>query len=177
MPASQKGLARRSNPETVPPGTSLATYGHNMLPLRGSAADRRPLAQPLFHYPFAQWRPALAAMATSAEIDAHLGHALEFLNPATGGAILPTISAHVRLLPAGFESRARRATDGTVFVVVEGDGAAVIDGKEMPLRHRDIFVVPSWHELRFRADSDLVLFGYSDKAAQEKLNIYKESNR
>lgn len=35
----------------------------------------------------------------------------------------------------------------------------------------------SRHELRFRVDSDLVLFGYSDKAAEEKLNIYKESNR
>lgn len=162
--------------ETVAPGDTLARYGHNMRPVRGSVADRRPAHQPLFHYPYADWRPALDAMARTAEIDPHLGHALEFLNPADGGPVMPTIAAHVRLLPAGFATRPRRSTDGTVFVVVEGEGMATIDGQEVALRPRDIVVVPSWHELVLRADSQLVLFGYSDKAAQEKLNLYKELN-
>jgi gentisate 1,2-dioxygenase len=163
-------------PETVKPGDTLARYGHNMRPMRGSLADRRPSHQPLFHYPYAEWRPALDAMAGSAEIDPHLGHALEFLNPANGGPVMPTIAAHVRLLPAGFETRPRRSTDGTVFVIVEGSGTAVIEGQEIALNPRDIFTVPSWHELRLQAGSTLVLFGYSDKAAQEKLNLYKEQN-
>lgn len=162
--------------ETAPPGDTLARYGHNMRPIRGSAADRRPAHQPLFHYPYAEWRPALAAMAANAPIDAHLGHALEFLNPANGGPIMPTIAAHVRLLPAGVQTRPRRSTDGTVFVVVEGSGTATIEGQEVRLAERDIVVVPSWHELRLIADTELVLFGYSDKAAQEKLNLYKEQN-
>ena len=89
---------------------------------------------------------------------------------------MPTISAHVRLLPAGFESRDRRSTDGTIFVVVEGQGTAVIEGEEITLSPRDILVVPSWKACRFRAQSQLVLFGYSDKACQEKLNLYKEEN-
>ncbi len=163
-------------PQSVPPGDTQARYGHNMRPIRNSVADRRPARQPLFHYPFADWRPALAAMAVSAEIDPHLGHALEFLNPADGGPIMPTIAAHVRLLPAGYATRPRRATDGTVFVVVEGTGTATIEGRAVPLAPRDIVVVPSWHELCLEADSELVLFGYSDKAAQEKLNLYKEQN-
>src|SRR3546814_3102169 len=73
-----------------------------MRPFRGSLADRRPADQPLFHYPYVEWRAALAAMARSAEIDPHLGHALEFRNPADGGSIMPTIAAHVRLLPRGY---------------------------------------------------------------------------
>lgn len=162
--------------ETVPPGDTLARYGHNMRPMRGSVADRRPAHQPLFHYPYADWRPALDAMARSADIDPHLGHALEFLNPANGGPVMPTIAAHVRLLPAGFATRPRRATDGTVFVVVDGCGTATVEGQEIDLNPRDIVVVPSWHELRLAATSELVLFGYSDKAAQEKLNLYKENN-
>ncbi|MFT3966175.1 MAG: gentisate 1,2-dioxygenase [Sphingobium sp.] len=169
-------LGEKAQAEKAPPGDTLARYGHNMRPLRGSAADRRPAHQPLFHYPYAQWRPALDAMACAAEIDPHLGHALEFQNPADGGSIMPTISAHVRLLPAGFETRPRRSTDGTVFVVVEGEGTALVEGQEVPLGLRDIVVVPSWHELRLKADSQLVLFAYSDKAAQEKLNLYKEQN-
>ncbi|WP_260928556.1 cupin domain-containing protein [Novosphingobium sp. 9] len=104
-------LGEKVHPETAPPGASIATYGHNMRPMRGHVADYRPAHQPLFHYPYAQWRPALDAMAASATIDPHLGHALEFLNPADGGAIMDTISAHVRLLPAGFtSSRAARPT-------------------------------------------------------------------
>jgi gentisate 1,2-dioxygenase len=169
-------LSEKAHKETAPPGDTLARYGHNMRPMRGSTADRRPAHQPLFHYPYAQWRPALDAMARSAPVDPHLGHALEFLNPADGGAIMPTISAHVRLLPAGFETRPRRSTDGTVFVVVEGTGTARVEGQDIALGPRDIMVVPSWHELVLLAATDLVLFAYSDKAAQEKLNLYKEMN-
>ncbi|MDB5437771.1 MAG: gentisate 1,2-dioxygenase [Caulobacteraceae bacterium] len=165
-----------SFPQTAPAGDSLARYGRNMRPIRGSTADRRPAPQPLFHYPYAEWRPALGAMASAAPIDPHLGHALEFLNPADGGPVMPTIAAHVRLLPAGFTTRPRRSTDGTVFVVVEGTGVAVIGETELPLKPRDIFVVPSWRELRLTANETLVLFGYSDKAAQEKLHLFKELN-
>lgn len=164
-------------PELVPAGDSLNRYGRNLRPLRGRTADRRPAQQPLFHYPYAQWRPALDALASSgADIDPQLGHALEFLNPADGGPIMATISAHVRLLPAGFESRARRSTDGTIFVVVEGKGWTEIEGESIALAPRDILVVPSWKAARFCAESQLVLFGYSDKAAQEKLNLYREEN-
>jgi gentisate 1,2-dioxygenase len=34
--------------------------------------------------------------------------------------------------------------------------------------------VPSWNGLRFSAKRDLILFAFSDKASQEKLNLYKE---
>lgn len=163
-----------AHPETAPPGDTLTRYGHNMRPLSGSAADRRPANRPLFHYRYADWRPALDALAGSADIDAHLGHALEFLNPADGGAVLSTISAHVRKLPAGFETRPRRSTDGTVFVVVEGEGTLLLGDNELPLAPRDIVVVPSWTTHQFQARSDLVLFAYSDKASQQKLDLYRE---
>lgn len=167
-------LPQAMHPETVKAGDTLARYGHNMRPLKGSVADRRPAHQPLFHYRYAEWRPALDMMAASAEIDPHLGHALEFLNPAHGGSIMPTIAAHVRLLPKRWETRERQSSDGTVFVVVEGCGEAVIDDQGIDISPRDIFVVPSWKKVRFRAHDQLVLFGFSDKASQEKLNLYKE---
>lgn len=167
-------LPEKVHPETVPAGDTLHRYGSNMRPLRGSIADRRPAHQPLFHYPFELWRANLAAMAASAEIDPHLGHALEFINPANGGSVMPTISAQVRFLPAGFETKPRRSSDGTVFVVVEGAGAALINGVEHCLGERDVLAVPSWNEVRLQAGSDMILFGFSDKASQEKLNLYKE---
>ena len=168
-------LEAAEHPETVAPGDSTRRYGRNLRPLRGSTADRRPAAQPLFHYPYAEWSVALADLAAAEAPDPVLGHALEFLNPAAGGPVMPTIAAHVRLLPAGFETRPRRSSDGTVYVVVEGRGEAKVGDEVFTLAERDLLVVPSWREVTIRADSRLVLFGYSDRAAQEKLGLYREA--
>lgn len=168
-------LAEKVHPETAPAGDTLLRYGGNMRPLRGSIADRRPAHQPLFHYPFEAWRANLTGMAANSQIDLHLGHALEFINPADGGSVMPTISAHVRFLPRGFETRPRQSSDGTVFVVVEGDGTALVGGKEHRLAERDVLAMPSWNEVVFQAATDMILFGFSDKASQEKLNLYREN--
>lgn len=167
-------LPEKVHAETVPAGDTLLRYGGNMRPLRGSVADRRPAHQPLFHYPFALWRENLMGLASGSDIDPHLGHALEFINPADGGSVMPTISAHVRFIPKGFETRPRRSSDGTVFVVVEGEGIACVDSVEHSLAQRDVLAVPSWNEVQIRADTDLILFAFSDKASQEKLNLYRE---
>jgi gentisate 1,2-dioxygenase len=167
-------LPESAHAETVPPGDTSLRYGRNMRPMRGTSSDRRPKHQPLFHYPYVKWRESLDSLARSADPDPHFGHALEFTNPADGGAVMPTISAHVRLLPAGFTSRPRASTDGTIFVVVEGSGTAKIGGKEIPLGERDTMVVPSWREMVLEAETDLVLFGYSDRTAQEKLGLFRE---
>ncbi len=169
-------LGQPAHAETVRPGDSTARYGRNLRPLRGTAADRRPSRQPLFHYPYPEWRASLAALASAEAPDPRLGHALEFLNPADGGAIMPTVSAQVRLLPKGFESKPRRSTDGTVFVVVEGHGHARVGDTEFTLSERDVLVVPSWKAVTLQAGADLVLFGYSDRAAQEKLGLYREAD-
>ncbi|MFC4311897.1 gentisate 1,2-dioxygenase [Steroidobacter flavus] len=168
-------LEEDAHPETAPPGNTLARYGNNLRPLSGSTADTRPRNSALFHYPYSQWRASLDSLAANAAIDPHLGHALEFVNPADGGPIMQTISAHVRLLPAGFETKPRRSTDGTVFVVVEGSGEARVGDRTLSLQPRDLFVVPSWQSLSLRANRTLVVFGYSDAAAQQKLNLYRES--
>jgi gentisate 1,2-dioxygenase len=163
-----------AHPQTVPPGDTALRYGRNMRPVSGTSADRRAGRQPLFHYPYAEWRESLHNLARSSDPDPHFGHALEFTNPADGGAVMPTIAAHVRLLPGGFTSRPRASTDGTVFVVVEGGGVAQVDGKDISLQTGDTIVIPSWQEIVFQANADLVLFGYSDRAAQEKLGLFRE---
>lgn len=167
-------LPQSAHPETAPPGDTARRYGRNLRPMRGTAADRRPAHQPLFHYAYSEWRESLDALSRDGAPDPHLGHALEFVNPADGGPVMPTIAAHVRLLPAGFATLPRRSTDATVFVVVEGRGEAEVDGRRFPLSDRGLLVVPSWRSLALRAESDLVLFAYSDRAAQEKLGLFRE---
>ncbi len=167
-------LGQAAHQETARAGDTLSRYGKNLRPMRGGSADRRPPHLPLFHYRYSDWLPSLKSLAAAEEPDPHLGHALEFINPADGGAIMPTIAAHVRLLPAGFETKPRRATDGSVFVVVSGSGHARIGAQEHALTERDIFVAPSWSEVTLQADAELVLFAFSDRAAQEKLGLYRE---
>ena len=167
-------LGEEAHPETIAADDSLRRYGRNLRPMRGSVADRRPGDLPLFHYPFHEWHASLKDLAGAETPDPHLGHALEFLNPANGGPIMPTISAHVRLIPAGFETQVRRSTDASVMVVVEGTGEARVGDVDHKLSQGDIFVVPSWHALQLRGTSDLVLFAYSDRASQEKLGLFRE---
>ena len=58
--------------------------------------------------------------------------------------------------------------------MVEGRGTARVEGKDISLAVRDTIVVPSWRELVLSAETDLVLFGYSDRTAQEKLGLFRE---
>jgi gentisate 1,2-dioxygenase len=60
-------------------------------------------------------------------------------------------------------------------VVCEGAGNARVGDLDFTLGEDDIFVVPAWATYRFEASSDLVLFSFSDKAVQEKLNLWREA--
>lgn len=169
-------LAGKVHPETAPSGDTASRYGQNMRPMRGTSADRRPSAQPLFHYPYSRWRASLADLARTAAPDPHLAHALEFINPANGGPVMATISAHVRLVPQGFSTSPRRTSEGMIMVVVEGTGTALIGDQTIELAERDVIAVPSWSTLSLTASHDLVLFAFSDKASQQALNLYREEN-
>ena len=164
-----------SHPVTAEPGDTAWRYGRNLRPMRHTAADRRPAHQPLFRYPYAEWRESLDALAAAEPPDSHIGHALEFTNPADGGAVMPIISAHVRRLPEGFATKGRRSTDGQVFVVVSGAGHAQVGETAMKLSEGDLFVVPSWVELTLHATQEMTLFSYSDRAAQERLGLFREA--
>lgn len=160
------------HPATRPSGHSLACYGSNMRPV-ASPGSGRDSDTPLIVYPYKQWREALEMARSTAVVHAHQGLAMEFTNPATGQSVLRTMSAFCQLIPAGLETIPIRSTDGRVFVVVEGHGHLEVGGQRFPLREADIFVVPSWRTRRFRAETDLVLFSFSDKAAQERLGLWR----
>jgi len=97
------------------------------------------------------------------------------VNPASGEFAMPTIATFVQLLPASFASLPYRATDGTVFVCVEGKGETRVDGTVLPWGPHDIFVVPSWASHTHHAAEESVLFSFSDRAVQEKLGLWREA--
>src|SRR5690242_6537163 len=105
-------------------GTNRARWAANMAPLRHDMPHGA--TSPIFSYPYERSREALSTLATSAPLDAWDGVKLRYVNPATGGAPMPTMATFMQLLPAGFRSQASRQADGAVYSVVEGPGRVVI---------------------------------------------------
>ena len=157
-------------------GSSFARYGHNMAPVRGDAPFG--MTSPIFSYPYERSREALHQLERHTPLDAWDGFKLRYINPLTGGTPMPTIQPFMQRLPAGFDGRAWRQTDGAVYSVVEGSGIAYIESSAGTVRFdfkaRDHFVVPSWQSVRFQTSAGCVLFSFSDRPVHQALGIHQE---
>ena len=100
------------------------------------------------------------------------GHAaVRYVNPTTGGDVMPTIRAEFHRLRAGASTRTRREVGSTVFQVFEGDGAVVLDSTTHRLETGDLFVVPSWVPWSLQAETRFDLFRFSDAPIMERLHF------
>jgi gentisate 1,2-dioxygenase len=88
------------------------------------------------------------------------------------------MAAFLQLLPAGFDGKPYRQTDGAVFSVVEGRGVATVGEGAAQQRFafaaRDHFVVPSWQRLQLQARDECVLFSFSDRPVQQATALWRE---
>jgi gentisate 1,2-dioxygenase len=166
----------RSQQVTRAEGSSLARFGHNMVPVRHDAPFGA--TSPIFSYPYDRSLEALRRLERDAPIDPWDGVKLRYVNPLTGGYPMPTMATFMQKLPAGFDGRGWRQTDGAVYSVVEGSGTVDIECGEhhwhFAFQPRDHFVVPSWHTARLRSQAGCVLFSFSDRPVQAALSIHKE---
>jgi gentisate 1,2-dioxygenase len=138
-------------------------------------AATREARDSLLSYPYERTRAELERLSKVQNMNPHSGWKLRYRDPATGGDPFPTMAVFMQWLPAGFVGRDYRSTDGAVFCVVEGRGAAEIGGARFDFAPHDVFVVPSWETHRFSASTDCFLFSYSDRAAQEALGFWREA--
>jgi gentisate 1,2-dioxygenase len=160
-----------SQPTLRPEGDALARYGANMLPVDYTARPADPTR--VFVYPYERTVASLQAIARGTP-DAHHGFKLRYVNPATGASPMPTIGAFAQWLPAGFETKPLRSTDGTVHVCLQGRGEARVGEKTWRFDENDVFVVPSWQALQLRADTDALLFSFSDRPVQQAVGLWRE---
>ncbi len=100
---------------------------------------------------------------------------MKYINPVNGGWAMPTISTWLQLLPKGLKTAPYRSTDSAVFTVVEGRGRSSIGNETFDWGPHDIFVAPSWMAHAHEASEDAVIFFYSDRVVQEKLDLWRES--
>jgi gentisate 1,2-dioxygenase len=154
-----------------PDGYSPARYGAGLLPV-GHVPDR--LASPVFSYPYARSREALERLRRSAAWDSCDGIRMEYVNPVTGDHVTPTMGAFLQLLPKGFDGAESRATESTLYCVIEGRGRSRVGDHLLEWGPDDVFVVPGWCRHAHAAAEDAVLFSVSDRPVQRTLGLWRE---
>jgi len=164
-------FATATQPTSRADGDSLSFYASGVLPDGAPAALNR---SPVINYTYARTRPIIERMMKAGDVDKCHGARVRYANPINGGPVLPTMGANLALFPKGFKGEKYRATDGTIFVCAEGQGATTVDGKALEWGPNDVFVVPPWKHYSHRAGKESVLFSISDRPAQEALGIWRE---
>jgi len=96
----------------------------------------------------------------------------DYLNPLTGGPVMPTMGARLELIRSS--SAFVRHTGSVIYQVAAGHGWSEIGGKRFEWEEKDIFCVPSWTRYRHGASSEAVLFSFNDLPAIKALSLYRE---
>jgi gentisate 1,2-dioxygenase len=151
-------------------GDSLNFYGSGVLPEGQWARNYTPV----INYTYERTRPIVQRMMAAGDVDKSHGARVHYANPVNGGPVLPTMGAWLAMFPKGFKGDPYRATDGTIFVCVEGEGKTTVDGAELEWGPNDVFVVPPWKRYSHNVAKETVLFSISDRPAQKALGIWRE---
>jgi gentisate 1,2-dioxygenase len=136
-------------------------------------------ATPLLAYRWEHTDRALAAQL-ALEADGHPvtvepGHAaVRYVNPTTGGDVLPTIRADFHRFARGAVSATRREVGSSVYQVFDGTADVNVGAETWHVARGDLFVVPSWQPLQIACEGAGVdLFRFSDAPILEALGQYR----
>lgn len=165
---------RESQPVTEAINGTVLKYGVGQL---RPAWEKRSLQHPPMHtYKWAETERALinlAQVAASPFDDV----ALEYINPHTGGSVMPSFSSWIQMLRPGIQTQAHRHVGSSVYHVFEGSGSTVIEGIRFDWQQGDTFVIPgwAWHE-HHNASSEqrAILFSMHDTPVLVALNKFRE---
>jgi gentisate 1,2-dioxygenase len=167
-------FAGESQPVVMPPGRSERLQGRCLFP-GGDAAAPSGLHSPVWRYGWPEAHEALECLRRGSLPDPFDGHLLRYVNPATGGEVLPTLGCRLQLLEHGTQTRAHRHTASVVYHVAEGHGYSVLDGHRFDWEAGDTFAVPiwCWHE-HAAPESDAVLFSFTDEPVLAAIGQWRE---
>jgi len=86
---------------------------------------------------------------------------------------MPTIGTFIQLLPKGFKTARYRSTDATVFAAIEGKGRTRIGEQTLEWARATCSWCRAGTGLPMRR-SGFVLFSFSDRPVQQKLDLFRE---
>ena len=139
--------------------------------LRAEGATAGPVNSPKYRYPGEATRRLLAAAPAGADGM----RMIRYVNPSTGGAVMPTLDCYAARLGKDAPTRPKRATWNTVCLVVAGEGRSTIGDQTFEWSRHDVFTIPHWTFARHEArGGDADLFMVTDKSAFERLDLVRE---
>jgi gentisate 1,2-dioxygenase len=138
--------------------------------LRVEGATSGTASSPKYRYP----GTATRAMLAHAPVGPDGARTIRYVNPATGGAVMPTLDCYaVRI--GKTPTRSKRATYNVICLVVSGAGRSTVGDKTFEWSQDDVFTVPHWTFAQHQAlDGEADLFLVSDKSAFERLDLVRE---
>jgi gentisate 1,2-dioxygenase len=105
------------------------------------------------------------------------GIIIEFVNPATGKAVLPTMAYHAQMLRPDEKTLPYRHTASTVYCVMQGRGYTEVNGKRFYWDKNDVFVIPPfmWRKhVNLDPAGDAILYATSDAPLVRAMGQYRE---
>ena len=114
------------------------------------------------------------ASATGSPYD---GVSLEYVNPATAGPVLRTLSCCIQMLRPGEQTERHRHTSSAVYFVVQGEGESLVQNEQIEWNRHDAFAIPnwSWHRHHNRSKTEAaILFSVNDVPVFRALGLYRE---
>ncbi len=139
---------------------------------RGPAAAAGPPQR--FAFPYAEARKQLERIRRAGAPHPCHGWRLDYLDPETGRSPMATLGARLQLLPAGFDGRSYRSTDGAVLVAAQGRVRVRVADRSFELEPRDVLAVPGWTPWRLMAQEEAVVFVFGDAPAHQALGLWRE---
>jgi gentisate 1,2-dioxygenase len=160
-----------TQPFTQKPGTARNRMGI----MRPPSRPKDPAHQAA-GYPWAEVRPALERAVEEGQDDPVDGVVLDYVNPVTGGHLLPTLGARIQMLLPHKRTLPHRHTSYTIYHVVEGEGVTVVGDKRFQWAKGDCFTVPNWqwHTHEQSGAEPAILFSAHDQPILEAFDLYRE---
>jgi gentisate 1,2-dioxygenase len=129
------------------------------------------LHSPKYRYPGASVRRLLTSVAPGPDG----ARAVRYVNPVTGGPVMPTLDCHAVRLAKGGGTRPRRVTFNQICLVVSGSGRSQIGEHRFEWTKHDIFTIPHWSWATHQAlEGEADLFVVSDRALFERLDLLRD---
>jgi gentisate 1,2-dioxygenase len=103
---------------------------------------------------------------------------VRYINPATGGAVMPALDCHAMRLTQGTVTRPKRTTCNMIVLIVSGAGRSTVGDQTFEWSQHDVFSVPHWTWASHEAiGQDADFFVVSDKVAFERLELFREETQ
>lgn len=164
---------QKTHPVRDATNSSQRSYGRG---LRPTGEVRNTAYSPILNYTFGSAQEALETQPSRAWSPTD-GRVVEYLNPLTGGPILPTMDAFLQRVDPGMTLRSHRQSSSKILMGVEGEGTVEVENEEFRWRPFDVMVVPAWakHRLTCVGRSPAVLFSYTNAPVMRALQLYREA--